>query len=144
MSESVGRVRGVVVGHGGMATGMVDAVRRIAGVGEEVLIPLSNEGKGPDALRTELDRLIGCDRVIVFTDMHAGSCAVAARMACREQAGAAPGAGRAVVCGVNLPMLLDFVFNRELPLDQLVPRLVEQGRAAVSAHLPNADPAVSR
>jgi mannose/fructose-specific phosphotransferase system component IIA len=130
-------VRGVVVAHGGMATGMVDAVRRIAGVGEEALLPLSNEGKGPDALRTELDRLIGHGRVVVFTDMHAGSCAVAARVACRARG------ERAVVCGVNLPMLLEFVFNRELPLDQLVPRLVEQGRAAVTAHLPHADPAVS-
>jgi mannose/fructose-specific phosphotransferase system component IIA len=137
-------VRGVVVAHGGMATGMVDAVRRIAGVGEEVLVPLSNEGKGPDALRAELDRLIGHGRVVVFTDMHAGSCAVAARVACRARGGTtAEGGGRAVVCGVNLPMLLEFVFNRELPLDQLVPRLVEHGRAAVTAHLPHADPAVS-
>jgi mannose/fructose-specific phosphotransferase system component IIA len=134
MSEAA---RGVVIGHGGMATGMVDAVRRIAGTSEEALVAISNEGKGPDALRAELDRVIGHDRVVVFTDMHAGSCAVAARIACKEKG------ERAVVCGVNLPMLLDFVFNRELPLDQLVPRLVEHGRAAVTAHLPHADPAVS-
>jgi mannose/fructose-specific phosphotransferase system component IIA len=127
-----------------MATGMVDAVRRIAGIGEDVLVALSNEGKGPDALRAELDRLIGGGRVVVFTDMHAGSCAVAARVVCREgHPGRSPGSERAVVCGVNLPMLLDFVFNREVPLDQLVPRLVEHGRAAVTAHLPHADPAVS-
>ena len=137
MSE-IGGARGVVVGHGGMATGMVDAVRRIAGVGDDVLVPVSNEGKGPDALRAELDRIIGNDRVVVFTDMHAGSCAVAARVACRRA-----GSERAVVCGVNLPMLLDFVFNRELPFEQLVPHLVEQGRAAVTSHLPHADPAVS-
>ena len=129
--------RGVVIGHGGMATGMVDAVRRIAGIGDDVLTALSNEGKGPDALRAELAKVIGHGRVVVFTDMHAGSCAVAARVTCREHG------ERAVVCGVNLPMLLDFVFNRELPLDQLVPRLVEHGRAAVTAHLPHADPAVS-
>jgi N-acetylgalactosamine PTS system EIIA component len=138
MSEPGKGARGVVIGHGGMATGMVDAVRRIAGVGEDVLVPLSNDGKGPEALRGELDQLISSGRVVVFTDMHAGSCAMAARVACREKG------ERAVVCGVNLPMLLDFVFNRELPLDQLVPRLVEQGRAAVTAHMPHADPAVSR
>jgi len=141
MSEMGGAARGVVVGHGGMATGMVDAVRRIAGVGDDVLVALSNEGKGPDALRAELDRIIGSDRFVVFTDMHAGSCAVAARVACRPGRGS--GCERAVVCGVNLPMLLDFVFSRELPFEQLVPRLVEQGRAAVTSHLPHADPAVS-
>lgn len=128
--------RGIIVGHGGMATGMVDAVRRIAGIEEDVLTALSNEGKGPDALREEIARLIGDDRVVVFTDMHAGSCAVAARFACRSRG------ERAVVCGVNLPILLDFVFHRELPLAELVPRLLEQGRGAVTAHVADADPAL--
>jgi mannose/fructose-specific phosphotransferase system component IIA len=129
--------RGIVVGHGAMATGLVDAVRRIAGIGEDVLIPLSNEGKGPDALREDLKRIMGDSRVVVFTDMHAGSCALAARVVCRAKGESA------VVSGVNLPMLLDFVFNRDQPLDQLVPQLVEHGRAAVTAHLPHVDPAVS-
>jgi mannose/fructose-specific phosphotransferase system component IIA len=35
------------------------------------------------------------------------------------------------VCGVNLPILLDFVFNRHLPLDELVPRLVEKGKGSI-------------
>ncbi len=126
-------VHGVVLGHGGMATGLVDAVRRIAGVEADVLIALSNEGKGPEALRDELARTAGPGPALVFTDMHSGSCALAARLVCRSRD------STVVVCGVNLPMLLEFVFNRELPLDELVPRLVAQGRAAVTVHLPNAD-----
>src|SRR5688572_106684 len=109
--------RGIVVGHGAMASGLVDAVRRIAGIADDVLVAVSNEGKGPDALRDELGRLAGQGTVIVFTDMHAGSCAVAARVACREQGASAVG------CGVNLPMLLDFVFHRDLPLDTPGPKL---------------------
>src|SRR5690349_7252281 len=116
-STAPGPTRGIIVGHGAMASGMVDAVRRIAGVADDVLIAVSNEGKGPDALRDELCRLAAAGPVVVFTDMHAGSCAVAARVACRSQSSSA------VVCGVNLPMLLDFVFHRELPIETLVPKL---------------------
>ena len=131
-----GPARGIVVGHGAMASGLVDAVRRIAGIGDDVLVAVSNEGKGPDALRDELSRLAGRGTVLVFTDMHAGSCAMAARVACRTQ-------GRsAVICGVNLPMLLDFVFHREMPLEQLVPKLVKEAQASITAHL-NADRPVS-
>jgi len=130
-------VRGVVVGHGAMAIGMVNAVRRIAGIEEDALVALSNEGKGPDALRDELTSIVRGGPVVVFTDMHAGSCAVAARVACRS------GGRRAVVCGVNLPMLLEFAFHRSEPLEELVPRLVEQGRSSITVHLPRADSPVS-
>jgi mannose/fructose-specific phosphotransferase system component IIA len=135
---SEGGARGIVVGHGAMASGLVDAVRRIAGIGDDVLVAVSNEGKGPDALRDELARLTGDGIVIVFTDMHAGSCAVAARVACRAQG------ERAVVSGVNLPMLLDFVFHREMPIEKLVPKLVKEAQASITAHMPHADRPVSR
>ena len=36
-----------------------------------------------------------------------------------------------MVCGVNLPILLDFVFHRDMPLDELVPRLLEKGRSGI-------------
>jgi mannose/fructose-specific phosphotransferase system component IIA len=37
-----------------------------------------------------------------------------------------------VISGVNLPLLLDFVLHRDLPLPELGPRLVEKGRNAIS------------
>lgn len=124
MSETV-PVRGVVVGHGEMPQGLVDAVRHIAGDAAESLVAVSNEGKSPDQLTEELDRLAGADPAIVFADLRSGSCGVAAAYSCRDRA------RRAVVCGVNLPMLLDFVFHRDLPLEELVDRLVEKGRDAI-------------
>ena len=45
---------------------------------------------------------------------------------CRDQA------RRVVVTGVNLPMLLDFVFQRDHPIDELVDRLVAKGRDAIT------------
>jgi mannose/fructose-specific phosphotransferase system component IIA len=124
MSEQAG-ARGIVVGHGEMARGLVDAVRRIAGDAAADLAAVSNEGKGPQDLRAELDAAAGPGPTIVFVDLESGSCGVAASYACRDAS------RRAVVCGVNLPMLLDFVFHRDLPLDELIVRLVERGRAAI-------------
>ncbi|MFC1661211.1 PTS sugar transporter subunit IIA [Gemmatimonadota bacterium] len=124
MSEGAA-VRGILLAHGGMARGMTDAIRKIAGVGEEVLIPISNEGKSPEALQAELDDLLGASPGIVFTDMAHGSCAVTARICCREER------TQAVLFGVNLPVLLDFVFHRHLPLHELVPRLLEKGQASL-------------
>lgn len=118
-------VLGVILAHGALAMGLSDAVERIAGVGEEALLPVSNDGKSPEALRFELSELLGGGPVIIFTDLPSGSCAVTARVCCRGDG------DEAVVSGVNLPILLDFVFHRDLPLEELVPRLLEKGRGSV-------------
>lgn len=125
------RVRGVLLGHGKMAEGMVDAVRKIAGLDEDALVPLSNEGCNPQTLAAEISELVGDAPTVVFTDLCTGSCAMSAQLTCRNNG------HRAVVFGVNLPMLLDFVFHRELPLDELIPRLVEKGMDSVKSVLPS-------
>jgi mannose/fructose-specific phosphotransferase system component IIA len=126
MSESL-EVRGVVVGHGDMARGLVDAVRQIAGTQADALLAISNDGKAPAQLAQELDDAAGSGPVIVFTDLQSGSCGVAAAYTCRDRE------RRAIVCGVNLPMLLDFVFHRAVSLPELVERLVDKGREAIAA-----------
>ena len=125
-------IRGVVVAHGPMATAMVDAVRRIAGDRADALVPVSNDGKGPDELRNELETLVGDERAVVFTDLLAGSCGMAAMSSCRNRE------RRAVVAGVNLPMLLEFVFHNDLVLDELVQRVQDKGRASITQPVPRA------
>jgi PTS system mannose-specific IIB component len=126
MSDAV-HVRGIVVGHGDMAQGLVHAVRRIAGEAGARLSAVSNEGKGPEELIAALDAATGEGPAVVFVDLESGSCGIAASYACRAKE------GRAVVSGVNLPMLLDFVFHNDLPLEELVARVVERGRSAIRA-----------
>jgi mannose/fructose-specific phosphotransferase system component IIA len=125
MSEGADGARGIVLAHGGMAQGLVDAVRRIAGEAADALVPLSNEGLSPPELKNALERLAGEGPVVVFADLVSGSCGLAAFSSCRERR------DRAVVGGVNLPILLDFVFHREVPLDDLVTRLVDKGRSGI-------------
>lgn len=118
---------GILLAHGAMARGMTDAIQKIAGIGEDALMPLSNEGKGPDQICEELNEIAGDRTVVVFTDLFTGSCALSARKAFSHDP------RRAIVFGTNLPMLLDFVFHRNLPLEELVPRLLEKGREAVQS-----------
>jgi mannose/fructose-specific phosphotransferase system component IIA len=110
-----------------MAAGIVDAVARISGVGREALVPVSNDGKAPEVLEAELAEFLGKGPVIFFTDLPSGSCAVAARVCCKRDSEAA------VISGVNLPVLLDFVFHRDLALKELVPRLMRKGREGLKS-----------
>ena len=120
-------VRGIVLAHGDMANGLIDAVRHIAGVTGECLVPVSNRGKGPEALADEIIRLTGDQPTIMFTDLQSGSCGFAARRALQNSP------NLVIISGVNLPILLEFVMRRQMPLEQLVPFLLNKGRAAVSA-----------
>lgn len=126
MNEA-GPALGVVVGHAAMAEGLVQATQRITGGLAECLAPLSNDGKTPDQLKSELEGMVADSRSVVFVDLQSGSCGMAALACCRDSV------RRVVVSGVNLPMLLDFVFNRELPFEELVPRLLESGRASIAS-----------
>jgi mannose/fructose-specific phosphotransferase system component IIA len=124
-------VRGLVVGHGDMPAGLVDAVRQITGIGEEALIAVSNRGLSPDALSERIRAQLS-GSTIVFTDLQSGSCGIAARRTCAQALGVY------VITGVNLPLLLDFVTHRELPLDQLLDRLVPHGRDGIQLITPPA------
>jgi mannose/fructose-specific phosphotransferase system component IIA len=138
MSE---QVRGLIIAHSSLAAGMVAAVRQIAGAEDDVLHPLTNEGRGPEGLIAAVQQAVGDAPAILFTDLGSGSCAFAARKISIDRP------QTAVVCGVNLPVLLDFVFHRDLPLAQLVARLVEKGRSGISGacteESANADRALS-
>ncbi len=129
MNDAATPALGIVVTHGAMSQGLVDAVVKITGVEAGALVPVSNDGKGPDALVREVAEVAaGAEGpVVIFTDLVQGSCALAARFVCRD-----PG-NRIVLFGTNLPMLLDFVFQRSLPLEELEERLLERGRQGIRA-----------
>lgn len=118
-------VTGVLLGHGSMPDGMVDAVRHITGCEPDVLVPVSNRGMSPETLAAAVCDAIGDAPSIVFTDLQSGSCGFVARRLLQGRD------GLVVISGVNLPLLIEFVMNRQLPLAELVPRLLSKGRAAM-------------
>lgn len=118
-------VRAVIIGHGELAAGLVSAVRRITGLDPDVLVPLSNEGLGPDGVRERLDEILAGGPGVVFADLREGSCGIGGRKVCLGRS------DRLLVTGANLPVLLEFVTHRELPMDELAIRLVDRGRSSI-------------
>ena len=121
MSEPL---QGVVVTHGGVAQALVEAVKGITG-DSGGLVAVTIIGCSPEALLDRLDTAVGTRRVLVFTDMPAGSCFQAAL---KEQRGRE---SLAVVTGVNLPMLLDFVYHRDLSPGEAAERAMSSGNRGI-------------
>jgi mannose/fructose-specific phosphotransferase system component IIA len=124
MSEAA-PLAGVLLGHGDMPAGMVDAVRHITGCEGDALVAVSNRGMSPDGLAAAVRAAVGEGPAVVFTDLQSGSCGFVARRLLQ----ATP--GLVVISGVNLPLLIEFAMNRHLAAEELVPRLLAKGRAAI-------------
>lgn len=121
MSE---KLRGVVVSHLGLAQALADAVAHITGE-REALVPVSNEGCSLDTLGKRVVEAVGPEPCVVFVDLPGGSCLQAAAHYLRGHPGSA------VVTGVNLAMVVDFVYHRDLPPMEAAKRALETGGRAL-------------
>jgi mannose/fructose-specific phosphotransferase system component IIA len=121
MSEPL---HGVVVSHADVAAALVTAARAISGV-DGVLEAVSNEGCDPEALAARIDKALGNGPAVVFVDLPGGSCLTSALRLSRGRASVA------VVTGVNLAMLLDFVFHRDLSPAEAAHRAAQAGAQAI-------------
>ena len=118
-------LRGVVVSHAGLAQSLVTAAETISGVAG-ALVPVTNEGCDGGSLKARIGEAIGDGPAVVFVDLPGGSCLAGAVRIARDQ-----GRGISVVTGVNLAMLLDFVFHRDLPPAEAAQRAVDAGGRAI-------------
>ena len=117
-------LQGVVVCHGALAGALVDAVERVSGV-KGVLIPVSNTGCDRGALEERIVEAVGDRATLVFVDMPSGSCLIAALARLRARPDVR------VVTGVNLAMLVDFVFHLSQTPDAAAARAAAAGERAI-------------
>ena len=117
-------LRGVIVSHAAVAQALVSAVTAITGI-EGALTPVSNEGCGAEAPANRLGQAVGSGPAVVFVDLPGGSCFTSAARYSKQRADIA------VVTGVNLAMLLDFVFNRDISPAEAARRAVDAGDKAI-------------
>ena len=118
-------LRGIVVAHGGVAEALVAAAEEISGV-RGSLVAVSNSGLGRELLEQRVMEAVGEHPAIIFVDLPSGSChfAVMRRRAQRSDLG--------VVTGVNLLMLLEFLFHRDESPAEVARRVAEAGTRGIS------------
>jgi PTS system N-acetylgalactosamine-specific IIA component len=129
MSDSSGApvtARAIVAGHGSFAAGLVSAVDQITGNGA-MFIPVAVQGlctADIEALLRVKMREAGVH--VIFTDLQAGSCTMAARRILRGMHGAV------LIAGCNLPTLIDFVFADGIAPADAARHAAERGRGAIT------------
>jgi mannose/fructose-specific phosphotransferase system component IIA len=117
-------LHGVVVCHGRLAGALVDAAEQISGV-TGALKAVSNSGCDRGALEERVAEAVGDGPAVVFVDLASGSCLFAVLNRLKASAAAK------TVTGVNLAMLVDFVFHRSLPLEEAAARAAIAGTKAI-------------
>ena len=120
--------RALVAGHADFAAGMVSAVQQITGQGAALLPIQVRDLCGDDIQRLLYDTMMTTGARVIFTDLQAGSCTMAARRVLREL-----GDG-VLVAGTNLPMLLDFALSSNANAAEAATSAAERGRTAVTVH----------
>jgi PTS system N-acetylgalactosamine-specific IIA component len=116
--------RAIVAGHGDFEAGMVSAVEQISGKGDSYRA-VSSRDLSAVAIEETLRATIDADGVrVIFTDLPAGSCTIAARRVAREVP------GLVVVTGANLSVLLSWALGTDDSADAWA-HMVERGRGAM-------------
>lgn len=115
-------IKGIIIGHGGLAQALLDAAEKIIGPQDEVET-LSNAGLSGGALCDRIVRLCKKSRKdqIVFVDLPGGSCTISCMRVLRKRKNVH------ILCGMNLPMLLEFfLLRRKFPARELVGILIKK------------------
>ena len=110
--------------HGQVAAALVEAVEQISGI-TGALTPVSNTDCDRGSLEQKIEAAIDDHPAVIFVDLASGSCLFAALHRLKVHPDVR------VVTGVNLAMLLDFVFHRDQTAEAAAGRAREVGERAI-------------
>jgi PTS system N-acetylgalactosamine-specific IIA component len=119
-------VRALVAGHGDFAAGLVSAVQQITGRGNVFRAISARDLSGADLEALMRRTIAETGARVVFTDLQAGSCTMAARRVLRDRQDVL------FIAGANLPMLLDFTLSSEAQAVDAARHAMERGRSAIA------------
>lgn len=119
----------ILSGHGNFATGVQSAFQLIAGKQEKFEAVDFEEGMSSESLHQRLQEKISKigigNEIVIFTDIPGGTPFNQSVMLSAENKNIK------VIAGTNLPILLDGLFKRELPLEEYVLSVLEAGKNGV-------------
>jgi PTS system N-acetylgalactosamine-specific IIA component len=122
----------IVAGHAEFADGLISAVEKITGRGAR-LVSVSNRGLGPAEIEATMRAAADATSVrVIFTDLPAGSCTIAARRLLRDRP------DLRLVTGANLPAVIDYVLSVDVDADpsDALAHAVDRGRGALTVFAP--------
>ena len=121
------RVPALIVTHADLAQALVHAAERVVGpVGDVTL--LSNDGLSRDDLEAAIEASVAgwAHGGLLLTDFWGGSCHTCGASAARRHGEIV------IVTGINLPLLLDYLHNRDrFAVGELAERLQQKGRDSI-------------
>ena len=124
MSE---RVPALLIMHADLAAALLRAAEQVYGPITGVTV-LSNECLSRDALETRIQDIVRDWKSggLVLTDFWGGSCHISGASVARTRG------ELVIVTGINLPLLLDYLHNRDsFALDELAERLRKKGQDSI-------------
>ena len=121
-------VGAILVSHENLSVCMAETLAKITGE-TTFITPISSRGISPGQLEQTvihaIESMKEVDGIILFTDLHGGSCSLVSSRIQRRYPEIV------VITGVNLPLLIEYVFHRERPLGEIVDRIVRKGREGI-------------
>ncbi len=120
-------VRALLVTHADLGAELIRTAESILGRQEAVAF-VSNSGASLESLAEAVMAQLGDDDgpLVLFVDLIGGSCS----HICSDVRRLHPGC--AVFTGVNLPMMMEFLINRDrVPFGELKDRLLDRGRSGI-------------
>jgi mannose/fructose-specific phosphotransferase system component IIA len=124
------RVPALLVMHSDLAGALLRAASSVYGAVDDVEV-MSNEGLSRETLEERIEERVSgwTQGGLILTDFWGGSCHLCGISATRGHGDIA------VITGLNLPTLLDYLHNREQysPLE-LAERLLKKGRDSIRIH----------
>lgn len=118
--------RGVIVGHGEFASGLLSAVQQICGR-VDAFAAVSNRDYPAEELERILREHVANGAEIIFTDLPGGSAATAARRVMRDNP------KLVLVTGANLAALLEFALGAQCGPATAARTAVEKGRSSMDS-----------